>query len=331
MFQHRTINGTAVYPIGLGCMNLNHAYGLPLSSKEAEQILLTALDSGVTYFDTATLYGFGKNETLVGNTLKHHRHDIFLGSKCGMAGVDGKRVIDGRPETLRKQIDVSLQRLQTGVIDLYYLHRWDKSVPIEESVGEMGRMVDAGKIRAIGLSEVSANTLYKAHREYPIAAVQNEYSLWTRNPELGVIKACQDINATFVAFSPVARGFLGDKVHNLAELPDNDIRQNMPRFQGENFQANLKLLSLFIGLAQKAGCTPAQLALYWVLAQAENIVAIPGTTKLTHLKEDVAVPQLTISEEILSACGELINHHTVHGPRYGKATQAEIDTEEFTV
>ena len=329
MFASRTLAATPVNPIGLGCMNLSHAYGTPPSTQDAQTLLLKALDLGYNHLDTATLYGFGNNETLIGNTLKAQRQQFFLASKCGMGGVDGKRVIDGHPNTLRRQIDESLKRLQTDVIDLYYLHRFDKRIPIEDSVGEMSRMVEAGKVRYLGLSEVSATTLKQAHATHPIAAVQNEYSLWTRNPELGTIAACKDIGATLVAFSPVARGFLGNSVHDTANLPEKDIRLGMPRFQGEHFQHNLGLLQQFVALADQAGCTPAQLALYWVLAQAEHIVAIPGTTKLQHLSDNIAVSELNIAAEILTQAGELINQHCVSGPRYPAATHLEIDTEEF--
>ena len=228
----RPLAGHTVNPIGLGCMNLSHAYGTPPDETSAIQLLQRAVELGCNHFDTATLYGFGANETLVGKALKPYRKQIFLASKCGMGGVNGKRVIDGHPKTLRRQIDESLQRLQTDVIDLYYLHRYDKNIPIAESVGEMGRMVEAGKVRHLGLSEVSAATLKLAHAEHPIAAVQNEYSLWTRNPELGTIAACKDIGATLVAFSPVARGFLGNVLHDTTTLPEKDIRLGMPRFLG---------------------------------------------------------------------------------------------------
>ncbi|MES2911455.1 MAG: aldo/keto reductase, partial [Pseudomonadota bacterium] len=203
-----------VSEIGLGCMNLSHAYGAPVSAEQGERVLLAALDAGVTLFDTATLYGFGANETLVGRVMKPHRNKFTLASKCGMSGVDiagdGKlvRVIDGRPETLIKSCEASLRRLQTDVIDLYYLHRWDKKVPIEDSVGALADLVKKGHIRSIGLSEVSASTLRKAHAVHPIAAVQTEYSLWTRNPEIAVLEACRELGAAFVAFSPVARGYL---------------------------------------------------------------------------------------------------------------------------
>ena len=212
--QQRKLGPFGVSAIGLGCMNICHAYGAPVSEAQAERLLLAALDAGVTHFDTAALYGFGASETLVGKVLSAHRAKFTLASKCGMQGVDvagdGKlvRVIDGRPGTLKATCEAALQRLRTDVIDLYYLHRWDKSVPVEDSVGALADLVRAGKIRAIGLSEVSAATLRRAHAVHPIAALQTEYSLWTRNPEIAVLQACRELGVSFVAFSPVARGFL---------------------------------------------------------------------------------------------------------------------------
>ena len=212
--KNRQIGQFQVSEIGLGCMNLSHAYGAPIPEAQAERVLLSALDAGITFFDTAALYGFSTNETLVGKVLKSHRQKFTLASKCGMTGVDvngdGKlvRVIDGRAETIRKTCEDALKRLQTDVIDLYYLHRWDKKVPIEDSVGALSDLVRQGKIQSIGLSEVSASTLRKAHAVHPISAVQTEYSLWTRNPEIAVLQACKELGAAFVAFSPVARGFL---------------------------------------------------------------------------------------------------------------------------
>ena len=206
----RTIAGFQVPPIGLGCMNLSHAYGNPPPREQAVAVLERAVEIGITHFDSATLYGFGRNEALVGPVLKPVRDRILLTSKCGISGVDGKRVIDGRPATLKRALEESLQRLETDVIDLYYLHRWDKAVPIEDSIGEMAKMVESGKVRSLGLSEVSVATLKKAHAVHPIAAVQSEYSLWTRNPELGMLDACAEIGAAFVAFAPLARGFLTD-------------------------------------------------------------------------------------------------------------------------
>ncbi|WP_373741812.1 aldo/keto reductase [Neisseria sp.] len=324
----RLLAGKAVHPVGLGCMNLSHAYGTPPSENEAAALLLKAVDLGYDHFDTATLYGFGANETLVGKTLKPHRSSILLASKCGMGGVDGKRVIDGRPETLMQQAEASLQRLQTDVIDLYYLHRWDKNVPVEESVGALSRLVEQGKIRAIGLSEVSAATLEKAHAVHPIAAVQTEYSLWTRNPEIAVLQKTRELGAAFVAFSPVARGFLGG-LRDISALEEKDIRRPMPRFSPENYPANLRLLDALQGLAAQAGCTAAQLGLAWLLAQSGHILPIPGTTSPQHLAENFAAAELEIDAAILQQAGELIHQGSVAGARYPAATQAEIDTEEF--
>ncbi|MDO4433004.1 MAG: aldo/keto reductase [Alysiella sp.] len=331
MNRTRTLSHTQVYPVGLGCMNLSHAYGTPPSENHALNLLARAIELGYTHFDTATLYGFGNNETLLGKALKHHRQHIFLASKCGMAGVNGKRVIDGRPETLLRQADESLQRLQTDVIDLYYLHRWDKNVPIEDSVGALSRLVEQGKIRAIGLSEVSAATLRRAHTVHPIAALQTEYSLWTRNPELAALAACAELGTAFVAFSPVARGFLGGKLTNPSTLPENDIRRPMPRFSAENYPKNQQLLPQLHELAEQAGCTTAQLGLAWVLAQGKHIHIIPGTTSPEHLTENFAAGCLKIDDAILQQASSLINQASVHGARYPAATQAEIDTEEFVM
>ena len=329
----RRIGPFEVPAIGLGCMNLSHAYGTPPSAVDSERLLLQALDLGVTLFDSAALYGFGANETLVGRVLKPHRSKIVLASKGGMAGVsfaDGlRRVIDGRPEALRRNCDDSLKRLQTDVIDLYYLHRWDKAVPIEDSVGALGDLVRSGKVRAIGLSEVSAATLRRAHAVHPISAVQSEYSLWTRNPEIALLDACRAIGATLVAFSPLARAFLTGKLRDVSNFEVKDIRRGMPRFEGVNFAANLKLLEGFEALANEAGLSMAQLALAWVLAQGDQIVALPGTTNPAHLRENQSALEMVASTELLERAGALINQRVVVGARYNAATQAEIDTEQF--
>ena len=324
-----------VSAIGLGCMNLSHAYGPPVSAEQGERVLLAALDAGVTLFDTATLYGFGANETLVGKVLKPHRHKFILASKCGMQGVDvandGKlvRVIDGKPATLQKTLEDSLRRLQTDVIDLYYLHRWDKNVPIEDSVGAMADMVKKGHIRSIGLSEVSAATLRKAHAVYPIAAVQTEYSLWTRNPEIAVLQACQELGTAFVAFSPVARGFLCGTPIDVAALDAKDIRRAMPRFLPENFAANQKLLPAYHAIAQDAGCSPSQLALAWLLHKAPHIIPIPGTTSVAHLLDDLGAVHVTLSTQTIDQLDSLINQHSVQGARYNAQSASEVDTENF--
>ena len=226
--KNRQLGPFQVSAIGLGCMNLSHAYGAPVTAEQGEAVLMHALDRGVTLFDTAALYGFGANEDLVGKVLSKHRRHFILASKCGMTGMDGKRVIDGRPATIQRTCEEALKRLRTDVIDLYYLHRWDKTVPIEDSVGALSDLVRQGKIQTIGLSEVSASTLRKAHAVHPITALQTEYSLWTRNPEIAVLQACKELGTAFVAFSPVARGFLTGTLTDVATLDAKDIRRTMP-------------------------------------------------------------------------------------------------------
>ena len=322
-----------VSAIGLGCMNLSHAYGAPPSAEQGERVLLAALDAGVTLFDTAALYGFGKNETLVGQVLKSRRHEITLCSKGGMAGVqfaDGmKRVIDGSAEAIRRNCEDSLRRLQTDVIDLYYLHRWHKDVPIEDSVGAMSDLVRAGKVRAIGLSEVSAATLRKAHAVFPIAAVQSEYSLWTRNAEIAVLQACADIGAAYVAFSPVARGFLCGEALDVECMVVTDLRRSMPRFLGEAYAANLKVQAAFNTIARDAGCRPAQLALAWLLHKAPHIIPIPGTASVAHLREDIAADAVQLSPHWMARLDEAVNQRTIVGQRYTAQASGEVDTETF--
>ena len=332
--KNRKLGPFQVSEIGLGCMNLSHAYGAPVSFEQAEKVLLTAFDQGVTLFDTAALYGFGTNETLVGQVLKKHRQKFTLASKCGMTGLDVKgdgklvRVIDGRPETIRSTCEAALKRLQTDVIDLYYLHRWDKKVPIEDSVGALSDLVRQGKIQTIGLSEVSASTLRKAHAVHPITAVQTEYSLWTRNPEIAVLKACQELGTAFVAFSPVARGFLCGEL-DLAAFDAKDIRKAMPRFTPDNYAANLKLFGPYQQLAKEAGCSPAQLALAWLLHKDAHIIPIPGTTSVAHLLDDLGSAQVKLGADLIAKLNELINENTVVGDRYNDQANSEVDTEVF--
>ena len=332
--KNRKLGQFQVSEIGLGCMNLSHAYGGLVSEAQAERVLLTALDAGVTFFDTAALYGFSANETLVGKVLKSHRQKFTLASKCGMTGVDvngdGKlvRVIDGRPETIRKTCEDALKRLQTDVIDLYYLHRWDKKVPIEDSVGALSDLVRQGKIQSIGLSEISASTLRKAHAVYPITAVQTEYSLWTRNPEIAVLKACEELGTTFVAFSPVARGFLCGPL-DIESFDAKDIRKSMPRFTPENYAANFKLFAPYQNLANEVSCSPAQLALAWLLHKAPHIIPIPGTTSVSLLLNDVGAADLKLNAELIGKLDALINEKTVQGNRYSAQANFEVDTEVF--
>ncbi|WP_334172637.1 aldo/keto reductase [Sinomonas sp.] len=315
--------------IGLGCMSLSHAYGVPPSVEDGVAFLRSALDAGVRMLDTATLYGGGRNEELVGRAIAGRRDEVLLASKCGMAMVDGVKVIDGRPETLRAQVDASLGRLGVERIDLYYLHRWDKQVPIGESVGALSEMVAAGKIGAIGLSEVSVQRLREAQAVAPIAAVQNEYSLWSRNPELGMLDATRESGVALVAFSPLARGFLSDGFDDPAGFTPKDIRRGMPRFQPEHWAANAALLPQWRALAAEAGCTPGQLALAWVLSRGEHVVPIPGTTRLDHLGENQGAADLKVDAGLLARASELIGTSTVSGPRYAPAASREVDAESF--
>lgn len=324
----RRLGPFSVSAVGMGCMNLSHAYGVPPDRKTAERVLLRAFDLGYTLFDTAALYGFGANESLVGEVLAGRRDEIVLASKAGMfKNAQGRREIDGRPDAIARTCDEALARLRVETIDLYYLHRWDKRVPIEDSVGAMADLARAGKIRAVGLSEVSAATLRRAHAVHPIAAVQSEYSLWVRNPEIAVLEACRAIGATFVAFSPLGRGFLTGTLREVDTLAPQDIRRAMPRFQPDNFARNLPLLDTLSGIAAEQGCTMAQLALAWVLAQDQSIVALPGTTRLDHLEENAGAAPVRLTDQTLAALDRLFAPGTVHGDRYNAATQAEIDTE----
>jgi aryl-alcohol dehydrogenase-like predicted oxidoreductase len=331
----RSIGPFEVFPIGLGCMNLSHAYAAPPPPEAAERLLLEALERGVTLFDTAALYGFGANETLVGRVLKAHRSRIVLCSKGGLTGQPVgpggalQRVIDGRPASLRRDCEASLRRLQTDVIDLYYLHRWHKHVPVEDSVGELSRLVERGLVRTIGLSEVSAATLAKAHAVHPVAAVQTEYSLWSRNAEIAVLDACQAIGAAFVAFSPLARGVLTAEPPAIAALDAKDIRRAMPRFEAANYARNLGLQAALAALAREAGCTPAQLALAWLLAKAPHVMPIPGTSNIGHLRDNLGAAGVQPPAELLQRLGALINEGTVAGPRYGAQSASEVDTETF--
>lgn len=317
-----------VSEIGLGCMSLSHAYGPPPPRAQAEEVLLGALDAGCTFFDTAAVYGLGHNERLVGEVLRPHRDRIVLASKCGLSRGE-QRELNGRPEVLKATCEESLQRLGVDVIDLYYLHRWDRRVPVEDSVGALADLVSEGKIRSIGLSEVSADTLRRAHSVHPVAALQTEYSPWTRNPEVAVLDACRELGVTFVAFSPVGRGFLAGGVRDVARLDPGDFRVGMPRFQGEDFQRNLALLAQFEAIARDAGCTPAQLCLAWLLRKDPTLVPIPGTTRPEHMREDMAASDLHISEDIIGRVDQTVNETTVSGLRYAPAMQASVDTERF--
>ena len=324
-----TLAGRDVAAIGLGCMSLSHGYGLAPDTAYSTRLLNRALDLGYDHLDTARIYGIGRNETLVGEALKGRRREFTLASKCGIIIEGETRRIDCRPATIDAALATSLKLLQTDHIELYYMHRRDFTVPIEESVGALARHVEAGRIGAIGLSEMSSETLRKAAAVHPIAALQNEFSPWTRNPELGVLATCAALGTTLVAFSPLGRGALAGGVSDPSALTQNDMRRGMPRFQGDNWLANAALIGQFAQIATEAGVTPAQLALGWVLAQGEHVVAIPGTAAIAHLEENFERAQWLPDATICARVDALINHSTVAGRRYSAAMQASIDTEEY--
>lgn len=331
----RALGEFQVGQIGLGCMNLDHGYGPAVNAADGERVLLAALDAGYTLLDTATLYGAGQNEARIGRVLAAKRKQFVLSSKCGMeiTLVGGKpvRVIDGRPATLARQCEDSLRRLNTEVIDLYYLHRWDKAVPIEDSVGALSRLVEKGHIRAIGLSEVSAATLRRAHAVHPITALQTEYSLWSRNAEIAVLDTCQELGVAFVAFSPVARGFLCGDLSDVSTLDAKDIRRSMPRFAADRYARNLQLLVPYRKLAEQAGCSPSQLALAWLLHKRPHIIPIPGSQRADHVLENAGADAVQLSAATMAALEALINQHTVSGARYDAQASSEVDTEAFEV
>ena len=327
--QIRKLGPYDVTAIGFGCMNLSHAYGPPQPKEISERIIRRALELGVTHFDTAALYGFGLNEQLVGPLLANRPENVILASKCGLFGRDGKRVIDGRPEAIHAICEQSLRNLNTECIDLYYLHRWDKTVPIEESVGALADLKRQGKIRAIGLSEVGATTLRKAHAIHPIAALQSEYSLWTRNPEIAVLEECRKLGVTLVAFSPLGRGFLAGHMRTPAELAESDIRRSMPRFQSPNFEENLRRFDPLDVIAAEVGCSRAQLSLSWVLARHPNTVVIPGTTREAHLVENCGADAIRLDAATIQRLDAAVPPGKASGARYPPATQVENDTEEF--
>lgn len=329
MIPTRALGPFQVSAISFGCMSLSHAYGTPPPPDVGAPLLTQALDLGYTHLDSAALYGFGANETLIGRTLQRRRDSFVLASKGGIVQDDqGRRVIDSRPATVRRCCDESLRRLQTDVIDLYYLHRWDKRTPIEETVGGLADLVREGKVRAIGLSEVSAATLRRAHAVHPIAAMQTEYSLWTRNPEIAVLDACRELGVTFVAFSPVGRGFLAGR-RSLDGLPPSDFRYSMPRFHEPHLGANLRLLDTLTAVARPLGCTIAQLSLAWLLAKGEHVLPIPGTANPIHLAENLAAASLRLDTATIAALDDAFSPGHISGGRYSPASQAEVDTEQF--
>jgi aryl-alcohol dehydrogenase-like predicted oxidoreductase len=314
-----------VSAIGLGCMGMSQSYG-EADPAESERTLHRALDAGVTFLDTANAYGAGRNEELLGRVLPARRNEFVLATKFGIVRhADGTRGVDGRPEQVAARCEESLRRLNTDVIDLYYLHRLDPNVPIEETVGAMSELVLAGKVRYLGLSEISAATLRRAHAVHPITAVQSEYSLWTRDPERHVLPACHELGVGFVPFSPLGRAMLTGALVDGDGLPDNDLRANMPRFKGENFSANFALVQRLIKFAADKGCTAAQVSLAWLLAQSDAIAPIPGTKRVSYLDEDIVAAEIELNATELAEVRELFAPQNIAGDRYPPALMKSID------
>jgi aryl-alcohol dehydrogenase-like predicted oxidoreductase len=319
-------NGPAVSAIGLGCMGMSQSYGTG-AEPESVATIRRALDLGVTFLDTADAYGEGVNEELVGKAIHDRRSEVFLASKFGFVNdpVSGERGIDGSPDHVREACEASLRRLGVETIDLYYLHRVDPKTPIEETVRAMGELVRAGKVRHLGLSEVSPATLRRAHAVFPITAVQSEYSLWTRDPENGILAACRELGVGLVPFSPLGRGFLTGAVRSLDVLGAEDFRRTLPRFEPENFRRNLALVAKVEELSRAKGCTPAQFALAWLLARDPHVVPIPGTKRRSYLEENVGAASVRLSPDELRAIDAAIPPGTAAGARYGDAAMATVN------
>lgn len=314
-----------VSAIGLGCMSMSQSYG-PADRAESERTLGRALDLGITFLDTANAYGMGHNETLIGEVLRSRRQEFVLATKFGIVRYpDGKRGVNGRPEQVAERCDESLRRLQTDVIDLYYLHRLDPEVPIEETVGAMADLVRAGKVRHLGLSEISARTLRRAHAVHPITAVQSEYSLWTRDPEAHVLPACRELGVGFVPFSPLGRAMLTGALTDGDALPDDDLRATMPRFRGENFRHNFSLVEQLVRFAEGKGTSAARVALAWLLHQGPGIAPIPGTKHLGFIEDDAGAAELALERADLDFLEALFNASSVAGERYPPSLMQSID------
>jgi len=325
----RKLGPLDVFPIGLGCMGMSHAYG---GQDEAGAIatIHRAVELGVNLFDTAEVYGPFTNEVLVGKALKPFRNDVAIATKFGFNIVETEKGpvqgpgVNGRPDNARKVADASLKRLGMEIIDLYYLHRVDPDVPIEETVGAMGDLVKAGKVRAIGLSECGPETLSRAHKEHPIAALQSEYSLWTRDPEDGVLETCKELGIGFVPFSPLGRGFLTGQITSASDLGEKDFRRGLPRFEEENLRRNLTAVERLKAYARTKGATAAQLALAWVLHQGDFIVPIPGSRKIANLEQNIEAASLDLSAADLAEIGEIVSPANVAGARYPEAMARQV-------
>jgi len=315
-----------VSALGLGCMGMSEFYG---SHPEEESVatIHRALDLGINFLDTADTYGRGANEGLVGRALRGRREQVVLATKFGnLRDAEGRfSGVNGRPEYVRQACEACLRRLQMETIDLYYQHRVDRNVPIEETVGAMSRLVEEGKIRFLGLSEAAPATIRRAHRTHPISALQTEYSLWTRDPEEQILPVCQELGITFVAYSPLGRGFLTGRFQRFEDLAPDDWRRDGPRFQGENFERNLQLVRRVEQLAANKGAKPSQLALAWVLSQGEGIVPIPGTTNRAHLEENLAALEVPLALHDLARLNEAAPLGAAAGDRYAEAAMKAVN------
>ena len=320
--QPRTLGtqGLTVSPLGLGCMGMSEFYGAT-DDAESTATLHHFLDRGFNFLDTADAYGPFRNEELVGRAIKGRRDSVVLATKFGIQRSENpaERRINGKPEYVRAAAEASLKRLDVDHIDLYFLHRVDAETPIEDTVGAMAELVKAGKVRYLGLSEAAPDTLRRAMKVHPISALQSEYSLWTRDPEDGVLEACRELGIGFVAYSPLGRGFLTGQLRKFEDFAADDYRRFSPRFQGENFQKNLDLVDKVAELATAKGCTPAQLALAWVLAQGNDIVPIPGTKRRTTLDEDLDALAVQLTKDDLAQIGSVVPKGAAAGPRYPEA------------
>lgn len=312
-------------------MNMSMGYGPRPDEAYSARLLNQALDQGYSLLDTAAMYGMGHNERLIGKCLHSRRGEYVLSSKCGIyKNAEGQTETNGRPEVLQQTCEDSLQRLRTDVIDLYYLHRVDPRVPVEESVGALSRLVEQGKIRCVGLSEVSDDTLYRAHATFPITALQSEYSLWSRTPERKVLHSCEVLDIAFVAFSPLGRQFLTGKSTDILGMWEHDFRLSFarPRFEPENFKQNAKLLIPLAEIAERENCTMAQLSLAWLLARAEHIIPIPGTKHIGYMLENVQAAQISLDVETVNELDDLIDDDKVAGARYDALRMQTADSEQ---
>lgn len=319
-------SGLTVSALGLGCMGISEFYG-QANKQEALATIHLAIERGMTFFDTADIYGQGHNETFVGAAIKEHRHQITLATKFGIVrNREGEFVgVNGRPDYVRSACEASLKRLEVDVIDLYYQHRVDPDIPIEETVGAMMELVQEGKVRYLGLSEASTQTLRKAHAVHPIAALQTEYSLWTRDPEQEILPTCRELGIGFVSYSPLGRGFLTHQFTKAEDLDDEDSRRKNPRFRPENFQHNIQLVEAIEKLAESKHCTPAQLALAWVLAQGEGIIPIPGTTKRAHLHDNLDAMDIALAQKDLDHIHQIAPLGIAAGDRYPESAMTWIN------